>query len=96
MASKDYVTVKETENRQWYALGIFSVLACIGIALAIYNFSSRISVLEEKTNNLQKTMELYEQKNKELKQENEKYMKTLLAFSNSSSSVTITGDNNEQ
>lgn len=80
MASKDYVTVKETETRQWYALGIFSVLACIGIALAIYNFSSRISVLEEKTNNLQKTIELYEQKNKELKLENEKYMKSLLAI----------------
>ena len=80
MTSKDYVTVKETETRQWYALGIFSVLACIGIALAIYNFSSRISVLEEKTNNLQKTIELYEQKNKELKLENEKYMKSLLAI----------------
>ena len=80
MASENYVTVKETETRQWYALGIFSVLACIGIALAIYNFSFRISVLEEKTNNLQKTIELYEQKNKELKLENEKYMKSLLAI----------------
>ena len=71
MASKEYVTVKETENRQWILLGVFTVVACIAVALAIYNFSSRISVLEEKTNNLQKTMELYEQKNKELKQENE-------------------------
>lgn len=88
MAIKDYVTVKETETRQWYALGIFSVLACIGIALAIYNFSSRISVLEEKTNNLQKTMELYEQKNKELKQENEKYIKSLLAI-NSATSYSV-------
>lgn len=85
MAVKDYVTVKETETRQWYALGLFSVLACIGIALAIYSFSSRISVLEEKTNNLQKTLELYEQKNKELKLENEKYINSLLAVNFDSS-----------
>lgn len=92
MATKDYVTVKETETRQWYALGIFSVLACIGIALAIYNFSSRISVLEEKTNNLQKTLELYEQKNKELKLENEKYIKSLLAVNSDSSSLVVFGE----
>lgn len=96
MASKDYVTMKETETRQWYALGIFSVLACIGIALAIYNFSSRISVLEEKTNNLQKTMELYEQKNKELKKENEKYIKSVIAMTSDGCSVVLTGGNNEQ
>ena len=92
MATKDYVTVKETETRQWYALGLFSVLACIGIALAIYNFSSRISVLEEKTNNLQKTLELYEQKNKELKLENEKYIKSLFAVNSDSSSLVVFGE----
>ena len=96
MASKEYVTVKETENRQWILLGVFTIVACIAVALAIYNFSSRISVLEEKTNNLQKTMELYEQKNKELKQENEKYVKSLIAFNtDTSSALVIAGDNNE-
>lgn len=95
MTSKDYVTMKETETRQWILLGIFTVMACVAVGLAIYNFSSRISVLEEKTNNLQKTMELYEQKNKELKHENEKYVKSLLAMNYVSPSFTVTGDNND-
>ena len=80
MATKDYVSIDKVENRQWISLGIFSVIACCAIGFAIYTFNSRISVLEEKTNNLQKTLELYEQKNKELKQENEKYIKSLLAI----------------
>lgn len=80
MAAKDYVSIDKVENRQWISLGIFSVIACCVIGFAIYTFNSRISVLEEKTNNLQKTIELYEQKNKELKLENEKYMKSLLAI----------------
>jgi Tfp pilus assembly protein PilN len=78
----EYVTLKQTENRQWALLGAFSVLACVAIAITIYNFSSRISVLEEKTNNLQKTIELYEQKNKEIKQEYEKYFKTMVDSKN--------------
>ena len=77
-----YVTVKQTENRQWILLGVFSVLACIAIACTIYTFNSRISVLEEKTNNLQKTIELYEQKNKEVKEENEKYFKSMVNMKN--------------
>lgn len=77
-----YLTLKQVENRQWMLLGVFSVLACIAIAVTIYTFNSRISVLEEKTNNLQKTIELYEQKNKESKSENEKYFQTLVNMKN--------------
>lgn len=77
-----YLTLKQVENRQWMLLGVFSVLACIAIAVTIYTFNSRISVLEEKTNNLQKTIELYEQKNKEIKSENEKYFQTLVNMKN--------------
>lgn len=80
MASENYVSINKVEMRQWVLLGVFSVLASVAVAVAIYTFNSRISVLEEKTNNLQKTIELYEQKNKELKLENEKYMKSLLAI----------------
>lgn len=84
MAEKDekYVTLKQVENRQWMLLGVFNVLACIAIAITIYTFNSRISVLEEKTNNLQKTIELYEQKNKEIKIENEKYFQSLVNMKN--------------
>ena len=77
-----FLTLKQVENRQWMLLGVFSVLACIAIACTIYTFNSRISVLEEKTNNLQKTIELYEQKNKEVKEENEKYFKTMVNMKN--------------
>ena len=77
-----YLTLKQVENRQWMLLGVFSVLACIAIAVTIYTFNSRISVLEEKTNNLQRTIELYEQKNKEIKSENEKYFQTLVNMKN--------------
>lgn len=77
-----FLTLKQVENRQWMLLGVFSVLACIAIACTIYTFNSRISVLEEKTNNLQKTIELYEQKNKELKEENEKYFKSMFDTKN--------------
>lgn len=77
-----YLTLKQVENRQWMLLGVFSVLACIAIAVTIYTFNSRISVLEEKTNNLQKTIELYEQKNKEIKSENEKYFQSLVNMKN--------------
>lgn len=80
MTSENYVSIDKVETRQWVLLGAFSVLASVAVAVAIYTFNSRISVLEEKTNNLQKTIELYEQKNKELKLENEKYMKSLLAI----------------
>jgi len=96
MASKDYVSINKVENRQWVLLGAFSVLASVAVAVAIYTFNSRISVLEEKTNNLQKTMELYEQKNKELKQENEKYIKSLLAVNSNASSLVIFGDKNAE
>lgn len=90
MTSENYVSINKVENRQWVLLGAFSVLASVAVAVAIYTFNSRISVLEEKTNNLQKTIELYEQKNKELKLENEKYMKSLLAVNfDSSYSVKI-------
>lgn len=85
MKSKNYVTVEKVEMRQWFLLGAFSVLASVAVAVAIYTFNSRISVLEEKTNNLQKTLELYEQKNKELKLENEKYINSLLAVNFDSS-----------
>ena len=96
MASEDYVSISKVENRQWTMLGVFTVLACVAVFCSIYTFSSRISRLEEKTDNLQKTMELYEQKNKELKQENEKYVKSLLAFNTgTSSALVITGDINE-
>ena len=79
---KDYVPVSEVEKRQWVFVGIFSVLASVAVAIAIYTFNSRISVLEEKTNNLQKTIELYEQKNKEIKEENEKYFKSMVNMKN--------------
>lgn len=82
MAEKDYVSVSEVEKRQWVVVGVFSVLASVAIAISIYTFNSRISVLEEKTNNLQKTIELYEQKNKEVKEENEKYFKTMVNMKN--------------
>ena len=82
MAEKDYVPVSEVEKRQWFTVGIFSVLASVAVAVSIYTFNSRISVLEEKTNNLQKTIELYEQKNKEVKEENEKYFKTMVNMKN--------------
>jgi hypothetical protein len=75
---KDYVSVSEVEKRQWFTVGVFSVIASVAVAVSIYTFNSRISVLEEKTNNLQKTIELYEQKNKEVKQENEKYLKSFV------------------
>lgn len=88
MTSENYVSINKVENRQWVLLGAFSVLASVAVAVAIYTFNSRISVLEEKTNNLQKTIELYEQKNKELKLENEKYMKSLLAI-NSATSYSV-------
>lgn len=74
----DCMTIEKVENRQWWMLGIFSVLACVGIAMAIFSFSARISRLEEKTNNLQNIIELYEKKNKELKEENEKYIKSTI------------------
>lgn len=92
MASEDYVSISKVENRQWAMLGVFTVLACVAVFGAIYTFSSRISRLEEKINNLQKTMELYEQKNKELKQENEKYMKSLLALTSNTASLVAFGD----
>ena len=78
MASEKYVSIEKVETRQWWMLGIFTVLACVGVALAIYKFNSRISVLEEKTNNLQNIIELYEKKNKEIKEENEKYYKSII------------------
>ena len=77
-----YLTLKQVENRQWMLLGVFSVLACIAIAVTIYTFNSRISVLENKTENLQKTIELYEQKNKEIKIENEKYFQSIINMKN--------------
>ena len=96
MASENYVSINKVENRQWIAFGVFTAIACISVFYAIYTFSSRISVLEEKTNNLQKTMELYEQKNKELKQENEKYIKSLLAVNSNPSSLVVFGDKNAE
>ena len=93
-SSEKYVSLEKVEARQYYLLGIFSVLACVGVALAIYKFNSRISVLEEKTNNLQNIIELYEKKNKEIKEENEKYYKTV--FDNKSavaySPVVVVGE----
>ena len=82
MAEKDYVSISEVEKRQWIVVGCFSVLASVAVAVAIYTFNSRISVLENKTENLQKTIELYEQKNKEIKSENEKYFQTLVNMKN--------------
>ena len=75
---KEFVSVSEVEKRQWLLLGAFTVIACVGIAIAIYKFNSRISVLEEKTINLQNIIELYEKKNKEIKDENDKYYKSLI------------------
>ena len=82
MEEKDYVPVSEVEKRQWFMVGAFTLIASIAVAVAIYTFNSRISVLEEKTNNLQKTIELYEQKNKEVKEENEKYFKSMVNMKN--------------
>ena len=85
MASVDedkYITLKQVENRQWFMLGVFSVLACVAIAVCIYRFNSRISVLEEKTNNLQNIIELYEKKNKEIKDEKDKYYNSVLGTKN--------------
>ena len=79
---KDYVSISEIEKRQWFVVGVFSVLASIAVAVSIYTFNSRISVLEEKTNSLQKTLDLYEQKNKEIKEENEKYLRSIISTKN--------------
>ena len=80
--TKDYVSISEVEKRQWFVVGTFSVLASVTVAIAIYTFNSRISVLENKTENLQKTIELYEQKKKEVKEENEKYFKSMVNMKN--------------
>ena len=91
---KDYVSVAENEKRYWVMLGVLSVLASVAVAVSIYTFNSRISVLEEKTNNLQKIIELYEQKNKEIKEENEKYYKSVIGTKEAlaCSTVIIAGE----